>query len=258
MGPVALRRSRGGFVALLTIAGACALLHAGPLHAQGLPPVTLSVGGEGEPAEVATTLQIVFLLTVLTLAPAILVLATSFTRIVVVLSFLRHAMSTQQMPPNAVILGLSLLLTFYVMTPVLDEINQEAIQPYVAGELPQADALHLAVEPLRGFMFKHTREKDLLLFRDMADLARSAGPADIPTRVLVPAFVISELRVAFQTGFTLYLPFLVIDMVIASVLMSMGMMMLPPVMISLPFKVLLFVLVDGWYLIVQSLVSGFR
>lgn len=223
----------------------------------GVPQLTLTVGEGGEAGRVATTLEILLFLTVLTLAPAVLILMTSFTRIIVVLSFLRHAMATQQMPPNQVLVGLALILTFFVMSPALGEIHDTAIQPYAEGAIGQAEMFQRALAPLRAFMLRQTRERDLLLFAGMAGITDPAGPEDIPTRVLLPSFVISELRIAFQTGFVLYIPFLVIDMVVASVLMSMGMMMLPPIMVSLPFKVLLFVLVDGWYLIVQSLVAGF-
>ncbi|MNL02657.1 Flagellar biosynthetic protein FliP precursor [compost metagenome] len=206
----------------------------------------------------AASLQILALLTVLTLAPAILMLMTSFTRIVIVLAFLRQAMGTQSMPPNQVVVGLALFLTFFVMAPVIGDINQTALQPYAQGAISQQVALDRAQQPLRKFMFKQTRQKDLALFVSMAKMERPRRPDDIPTHVLIPAFVISELKTAFQIGFVIYLPFLVIDMVVASILMSMGMMMLPPVMISLPFKLILFVLVDGWHLLSRALVSSFQ
>ncbi|HHY93331.1 MAG TPA: flagellar type III secretion system pore protein FliP, partial [Firmicutes bacterium] len=215
------------------------------------------VGTADSPQEVAVSLQILFLLTVLSLAPAILILTTSFTRIVVVLSFLRSGLATQQVPPNQVVIGLALFLTFFVMAPYWQETNQQALQPYLAGNITATEALNRGVQPIRTFMFKETREKDLALFVNLAGLARPRGPEDIPTHVLIPAFVISELKTAFELGFLIYLPFLVIDMVVASTLMSMGMLMLPPVMISLPFKLLLFVLVDGWHLVVQSLLQSF-
>jgi flagellar biosynthesis protein FliP len=195
---------------------------------------------------------------VLSLVPAILVMMTSFTRIIIVFSFLRLGLSTQQSPPTQVLLGLALFLTFFIMAPVGKQINDQALQPYLAGTLPQTEAYNKAIEPLRDFMLRQTREKDLSLFVDMAKIERPSGPKDIPTYVIIPAFIISEFRIAFQIGFLLYMPLLVLDMVISSILMSLGMMMLPPMMISLPFKLILFVLVDGWYLIVGSLVAGFK
>lgn len=223
-----------------------------------LPNLSLSIGGTaGNPQGMATVIQIVLLLTVLTLAPAILLLMTSFTRLVIVFSLLRQAIGVQQAPPNQVIIGLSLFLTFFIMSPVLNTINRDALQPYMAGNMTQEVAFNKALEPLRGFMMKNTREKDLEMFLRLSGSDTPATKADIPTLALIPAFVTSELKTAFQIGFLIYLPFLVIDMVVASVLMSMGMMMLPPVMISLPFKLMLFVLVDGWYLLVGSLVQSF-
>lgn len=222
------------------------------------PRIELGVGGAEGPADVALTLQIVALLTVLTLAPAILVMLTSFTRIVVVLSFVRSALALQQMPPNQVIIGLALFLTFFTMAPTWQAVYEQGLQPYLAGELSEADAYARAVAPLRDFMLQHTRERDLELFVEMSGSPRPVTEDDLPTHILVPAFVISELRTAFQLGFILFIPFLVIDMVVASTLMSMGMLMLPPVMISLPFKVLLFVMVDGWHLITRSLLVSFQ
>jgi flagellar biosynthetic protein FliP len=222
-----------------------------------LPQLQLGVGAAQGPQEVAVSLQLLFLLTVLSLAPAILILTTAFTRIVVVLSFLRSGLAAQQVPPNQVVIGLALFLTFFVMAPYWQQTNQAALQPYLAGQISAAEALQRGAEPIRAFMFKETREKDLALFVSLAGLARPQGPQDIPTHVLIPAFVISELKTAFEIGFLIYLPFLIIDMVVASTLMSMGMLMLPPVMISLPFKLLLFVLVDGWHLVVQALLQSF-
>jgi len=207
--------------------------------------------------QTSTSLQLLLLLTVLSLAPAILVLMTSFTRIVIVLSFVRNALGTQMLPPNQVVIGLALFLTFFVMAPTWNEINTNAIQPYMQEQITQAEAIKQAEIPLREFMFKQTREKDLELFVGLARMERPQTYGDIPTYVLIPAFVISELKTAFQMGFAIFIPFLVIDMVVASVLMSMGMMMLPPMMVSLPFKILLFVLVDGWHLVVESLVRSF-
>jgi flagellar biosynthetic protein FliP len=202
-------------------------------------------------------LQIFLLMTVLSLAPAILIMVTSFTRIVIVLSLLRRALGTMQMPPNQVMVGLALFLTIFVMAPVWHKINQSALQPYLEKKIGNQQALQNATAPLREFMFKQTRKKDLTLFVDIAKLERPKTIADIPTMVLIPSFIISEVKTAFQIGLLLYVPFLIIDMVVASVLLSMGMMMLPPIMVSLPFKLMLFVLADGWYLLVGSLVKGF-
>ena len=202
-------------------------------------------------------LQIFLLMTILSLAPAILIMVTSFTRIVIVLSLLRRALGTMQMPPNQVMIGLALFLTFFVMAPVWHKINESALQPYLDKRIGNKQALQNASAPLREFMFKQTREKDLALFVDIAKLERPKNVADIPTTVLIPSFIISEVKTAFQIGLLLYVPFLIIDMVVASVLLSMGMMMLPPIMVSLPFKLMLFVLADGWYLLVGSLVKGF-
>ncbi len=215
-------------------------------------------GNTDDPQALSTALQLVVLLTVLSLAPAILIMLTSFTRIIVVLSFVRSSLATQQMPPNQVLIGLALFLSFFVMAPTLQEVNSQAIQPYLSGEISQEIAMDKGMDPLRDFMFKQTREKDLALFVTMANMDRPNNFADIPNYVLIPSFIISELKTAFQIGFVIFVPFLVIDMVVASALMSMGMMMLPPMMISLPFKILLFVLVDGWGLVVQSLIMSFR
>ncbi|WP_420456779.1 flagellar type III secretion system pore protein FliP [Rubrivirga sp.] len=217
-----------------------------------IPGVTVTDDGE-----YALPVQLILLMTVLTLAPAILILMTSFTRLIVVFSILRTALGLQQSPPTQVLIGLSLFLTFFVMNPVFTQIDDEALQPYLDGQLGQKEAMEVASKPIKRFMLEHTRDKDLVQFMDMAGLPALAQPDDVPFHVLVPSFVISELRVAFQIGFMLFLPFLVVDLIVASVLMSMGMMMLPPVMISLPIKLLLFVLTDGWFLIVQSVVRGY-
>jgi flagellar biosynthetic protein FliP len=214
--------------------------------------------GNGAPQQLSTSLEILLLITVLSVAPAILVLMTSFTRIIIVLSFVRNALGTQQMPPNQVLLGLAVFLTFYVMFPTWNQINTQALQPYLNSNINQTEALNKAEEPLRAFMFKQTREKDLALFVNLAKIERPKTYRDIPTYVLIPSFIISELKTAFQMGFAVFIPFMVIDMIVSSVLMSMGMMMLPPMMISLPFKLLLFVLVDGWHLVVESLVTSFH
>ncbi|MBI5467567.1 MAG: flagellar type III secretion system pore protein FliP [Deltaproteobacteria bacterium] len=223
-----------------------------------LPSVNLSVGGQNSPQGVATAIQIVLLLTVVTLAPAILLMMTSFTRLVIVFSLLRQAIGVQQAPPNQVVIGLALFLTFFVMSPALNTINEKALKPYMAGALTQEAAFTNAINPLREFMLRNTREKDIELFIKLSKSDTPKTKEDISTLAVIPAFVTSELKTAFQIGFLIYLPFLVIDMIVASVLMSMGMMMLPPVMISLPFKLMLFVLVDGWYLLVGSLVQSFN
>jgi flagellar biosynthetic protein FliP len=211
-------------------------------------------GSEG----IGLSLQIVLLMTVLTLAPAILIMTTSFARIVVVLSLLRQALGTQQLPPNQVVIGLAMFLTFFVMTPVWQQIHSQALKPYLAQEISQEESFQRALDPLRAFMLKQTRERDLGLFLGMTQHEAPRNRNDVPTLVLIPSFIISELKTAFQIGFLLYMPFLVLDMVVASGLISMGMMMLPPVVISLPLKLMLFVLVDGWYLVVGSLVRSFQ
>jgi len=223
----------------------------------GEPFFSLSLGEKPESGGIAAVLKIFLLLSLLSLAPAILIMVTSFTRIVIVLSVLRQAMGTHQMPPNQIILGIALFLTFFVMGPIWNQVNQDALQPFMKGEIGQEEALKKSVIPLRQFMFKQTREKDLALLFDIADLKRPKDTSEVPTRVLIPSFVLSELKTAFQIGFLLYIPFLIIDMVVASILLSMGMMMLPPVMISLPFKLMLFVLADGWRLIVGSVIRSF-
>ncbi|MDR2861241.1 MAG: flagellar type III secretion system pore protein FliP [Syntrophobacterales bacterium] len=224
-----------------------------------LPNINLSIGGAtDQPGQWSGLLQLMIMLTLLTLAPAILLMTTSFTRIVVVLSLIRTAMGTQQMPPNQVLIGLSLFLTFFIMAPVWYKINDVALQPYIEEQISGEQAIELGIAPLKEFMLKQTREKDLALFIKIAKEERPANKEDVSLKTLIPAFVISELKTAFQIGFMIYLPFMIIDMVIASILLSMGMMMLPPIVMSLPFKILLFVLVDGWYLIVGSLVQSFR
>ncbi|WP_163971233.1 flagellar type III secretion system pore protein FliP [Oceanobacillus halotolerans] len=210
-----------------------------------------------DPSSVATSVKLLLLLTVLSLAPGILILMTSFTRIVIVLSFVRTSLATQQMPPNQVLIGLALFLTFFIMAPTFSEIYEEALQPLFDEEITLDEAYDQASIPIKDFMAQHTRQKDLALFMNYAEMDRPETVQDIPLTTLVPAFAISELKTAFQMGFMIFVPFLIIDMAVASVLMSMGMMMLPPVMISLPFKILLFVLVDGWYLITHSLLEGF-
>jgi flagellar biosynthetic protein FliP len=211
-----------------------------------------------QPENLPTTLTVVFIITVITLAPAILVMTTSFTRIIVVLGFLRQALATQQTPPNQVLVGLSLFLTFFIMMPTYTRVNDEAIQPYLREEITQTEALQKALTPVREFMFKQTRPKDLKTFLEIAHLGRPQTPDDVPTHVLIPAFVISEISTAFMIGFIIYIPFLIIDMVVASTLMAMGMMMLPPIFVSLPFKIVMFVLADGWNLLIGNLVRSFK
>lgn len=225
-----------------------------PTDINAMPQLIPEIDG----VNTSSTISILLLITVLSIAPAIIVLMTSFTRIVIVLGFTRTALATQQMPPNQVIIGLALFLTLFVMAPTLGEINDRALQPYIANEIDQQQAMAEAAVPIKEFMAKHTREKDLSLFLSFSQAERPTEIQDIPLTVLIPAFAISELKTAFQMGFMIFIPFLVIDMVVASVLMSMGMMMLPPVMISLPFKILLFILVDGWYLIVRSLLLSYQ
>ena len=244
-------------VLILSLLAGVILFAAHSAMAQEAPGVSFNMAENAGPQQVSTVLQILMLLTVLSMAPAILLMTTSFIRIVVVLSFLRQAMGTQQMPPNQIIIGLSMFLTFFIMAPVFTQINENALQPYLNEELNEKTALQQAINPMREFMFGQVREADLKL---MTELARKEAPenrSEVSTLTLIPAFMLSELKRAFQIGFMVFVPFLVIDMITASVLMTMGMLMLPPIIISLPFKILLFVLVDGWNLIVGSLMQGF-
>ena len=222
-----------------------------------LPTLNLGFKTTENPSEVVNAIKLVLIMTVLTLAPAILIMMTGFTRILIVLSFLRQALGVQQMPPNQLLVGLSLFLTFFVMGPAFKEVNQNALQPYIAGKLGQEVALETALVPLRKFMFNQTRDHDLALFIKLAQVEKPKTRADVPTLVLVPAFIISELKTAFMIGFIIFLPFLIIDILAASVLMAMGMMMVPPTVIALPFKIMLFVLVDGWSLLIGSMVKSF-
>ncbi len=250
----------------ISIVLVCTLIALGMLHSIALaapempiPKIGLDMQPAETPEDVALSLQILFLLTVLSLAPAILIMTTGFTRIIIVLSFIRNALATQQTPPNQVLIGLALFLTLFVMSPVIADINENAFAPYMEEEIGFEEAVERAAQPLRNFMLRQTRQKDLALFLNLSDARGSIDDlGEVQNSVLIPAFVISELKTAFQMGFMLFVPFLVIDMVVASTLMSMGMMMLPPIMVSLPFKILLFIMVDGWNLIVQSLVTGFR
>jgi flagellar biosynthetic protein FliP len=236
----------------------CVLLLAGPAAAAPLPVVEFRVSASDSPQQVSTSLQVLLLLTVLATAPALLILLTSFTRIVIVLSLVRSAVGVPTVPPNQVVVGLALFLTLFTMAPTLDRANREGLQPYLRGEVSQAQALDRGLRPLREFMLRQTREEDLALFVSMAQLPRPRSREDVPTYVLIPAFVTSELRTAFLLGSLLFVPFLVVDMVVSSVLLSLGMLMLPPVLISLPFKLLLFVFVDGWHLVARALLLSFR
>jgi flagellar biosynthetic protein FliP len=247
----------------IVVAGLTLALLAGAVagaRAQGItvPRVTVEATEARSPQEVTAALQILAVITLLSLAPAILMMLTSFTRVIIVLSLLRQAIGVQQLPPNQVLVGLALFLTMFIMAPVGRDIHREALEPYLAHKTTPGDALSRAMEPLSAFMARQTRETDLALMVHLAKLAPPAKPADVPPHVMIPAFALSEIRTAFQMGFVLFIPFLIIDLVVASVLMSMGMMMLPPVLISLPFKLLLFVLADGWHLVVRALVVGFR
>ena len=243
---------------LLVVVAFAGLLLPDAVHAQAIPGISLNVGQTDNPEKVVSTLQIVGLLTLMALAPMLVLMMTSFTRLIIVFHFLRQAMGAAQVPPAQLIVGLAMVLTFYIMSPTLNKINETALQPYLQGNLDQKTALAEAVKPMKDFMLAQVREKDLALFINMSGHERPADETEIGLGVLVPAYVISELRIAFQIGFVLYLPFLIIDMVVSSVLLAMGMMMLPPSLISLPFKLLLFVMTDGWFLIAQSLLSSFN
>lgn len=247
---------RRGLGWVVLVALVWAFLGAGAA-AQTAPGLSIQVNPGEEPGRLAAALEILAVLTVLSLAPSILILMTSFTRIVVVLSFVRNALATNQTPPTQLLVGLALFLTFFIMAPTWQAVYQDAVQPYLQGELAFQEALQQGQEPIRRFMFRFTREQDLALLLEAAGAPEPQTQDDVPLYVLVPAFVLSELKSAFQMGFVLFLPFLVIDMVVASAIMSMGMFMLPPVMISLPFKLLLFVLVDGWGMIMRSLLASY-
>ena len=221
------------------------------------PSVSIDFGADG-PKQTAVVIQIVILLTVLSLAPALFIMVTSFTRIVIVLAFLRQALGTQAVPPNQVLLSLALFLTMFIMAPVGQAVYNNALQPLMAEQISYEDAWKKGIEPVRNFMLRQVREKDLELFITLSHVPKPDRVEDVPTQAIIPAFILSELRIAFQIGFLIYIPFLIVDMVVASILMSMGMMLLPPVVISLPFKLILFVLADGWYLVVGSMVRSFQ
>jgi len=243
--------------ALLLVPAALLAQNAGGVT-MPIPKITFNVTEANNPKDVALSLQILFLLSILTLAPSIIIMMTAFTRVVIVLDFVKRALSLQQMPPNQVIVGLSLFLTFFIMAPTFTEINEKALQPYLNGQISNQQFFDRSMEPMREFMFRQTREKDIALFVKLAKIEKPKFKKDIPSYCLIPAFMISELRIAFEIGVLLFLPFIVIDMIIASALMAMGMIMLPPVMISLPFKLILFILVDGWNLLVYELVRSFK
>ncbi len=254
-------RRRGTALLLLLVCAASLLLGgeaAGQSAGITLPRVSLSLGEAKGPQEVSSALQVMLLLTVLALAPSLLIMLTSFSRIVIVLGLLRQALGTPQMPPNQVLIGLSLFLTAFVMAPVAGEVHERAYAPYMARQITQEEALTRGLQPIRQFMYRQTREQDLALMVHLAKAPRPRDRNDVPTHVLIPAFIISELKSGFQMGFVLFLPFIVIDFVVSSVLLSMGMLFLPPTMIALPFKLLLFVLADGWHLVVRSLVTSFQ
>ena len=244
---------------LLFVALACGLSFGLAPDAVGgtNPSVTIDLGQTG-PKQTAVVFQILALLTVLSLAPAFFIMVTSFTRIVIVLSFLRQALGTQQVPPNQILISLALFLTVFVMAPVGQTVYSQAVEPLLAEKISYEEAWTKGIQPIRAFMLRQIRDKDLELFIDLGKIPKPNTVDQVPLHVVIPAFILSELRVSFQIGFLIYIPFLIIDMVVASILMAMGMMMLPPVMISLPFKLILFVLADGWYLIVGSLVKSFQ
>jgi len=254
---IALRGKRVPAAALLCTA----TWWCSPVMAQAVPLLNdlgKALQNARGPGQIATTLQIALLITVLSLTPALLIMVTSFTRILVVLAFVRQALAMPNVPPNQMLIGISLMLTVFVMSPVWDRANSQAVQPYMRGEISDIAALGQGVRPFREFMLRQTRSRDLALFIHLARMPKPRNVEEVPLQVVIPAFVISELKTAFEIGFVIYIPFLVIDMVIATILMSMGMMMLPPMMVSLPFKILLFVLVDGWHLIARGVVMSFK
>lgn len=229
-----------------------------PAFIQAIPQIDISMGGDSNEEDFSLAIQALILITILSFGAAFVTMMTSFTRIIVVFFFLRMGLGTQQSPPNQVLIGLALFLTIFIMKPTFDQINEQAIQPYVNEEMTQMEALSSASGPLKEFMVRQTRNEDLLYFMNMAEIESVDNMASLPLYVAVPAYVLSELRIAFQIGFMIYLPFMVIDLVVASILLAMGIMFLPPVMVSLPFKILVFVLTDGWYLLVQSLIESFN
>lgn len=253
-----MKINRRIIVLILIIFGIVVLpASASPLENIQIPKVSVSIDGAKNPKEYVDNIKLLLLLTSLTFIPSIILLMTSFTRIIVVLGFVRNALSTQQSPPNQVLIATALFLTFFIMAPVYNQVNSKAIQPYLNGEISQEKAIEIGSKPIKDFMLNQTREKDIALFYNAAKMDKPDDRYAVPFNVLIPAFVISELKTAFQMGFLIFIPFIVIDMVVASVLMSMGMFMLPPVTISLPFKIMLFVLADGWHLVIKSLIESF-
>lgn len=241
------------------------LLFAGSAYAQGaggqtipLPKIGIDIGASDSGKDVSVTLQILLLMTILSLAPSIMIMTTSYLRLIIVFHFLKTALGTQQMPPSQLLAGMALFITFFIMAPTFSKINDEALTPLMDNKITTKEAYDKGIEPLREFMFRNTREQDLELFIGLANMTRPSNRNDIPTYILIPAFVISELRAGFIIGFFLFIPFIMVDMIVSSILLSMGMMMLPPMMISLPFKILLFILVDGWNLIIGSVVRSFQ
>jgi len=245
-----------GIVFLLLFTGVSYAQDVGGLR-MPIPKIAFDIEEATTPRDVALSMQILFLLTILTLAPSIIIMMTAFTRVVIVLDFIKRALSLQQMPPQQVIVGLSIFLTIFIMAPTFTKINEKALQPYMKGRISSEKFFDESMKPMRSFMFKQTREKDLALFVKLAKLEKPKNRTDVPTYCLIPAFMISELRKAFEIGVYIFIPFIVIDMIVASALMAMGMIMLPPVMISLPFKIILFILVDGWNLLIYELVKSF-
>lgn len=259
-----MRKKHGKWIGKALLISVCIWLMSGivmPIFADSpltLPSIDVNVGTADSPEKVANTIQVLVVLSILSLAPSILMLMTCFTRIIIVLSFLRKALALQTTPPNQVLVGLALFITFFVMAPTFTEINEKAYKPLKNGEINLEQAYDNAMKPMRDFMFKQVRSKDLALFVKLADSKMPENLDEVSTAALIPAYIISELRTGFEIGFMLFIPFIVIDMVVASTLMSLGMMMLPPVMISLPFKILLFVLVDGWNLVVKAIIAGIK
>lgn len=252
------------FLRKLIISAICILFFSVHVYAEPmmLPNINIDIGQSNDPSQVTGSLQMLFILTILALAPSILIMLTAFTRIIISLHFVRSALGTQQMPPNQVLIGLALFLTFFIMAPTFKTVNEEAIQPYAAAEISQELAIEKGMYPIKEFMLRQTRDADLKLFADIAQMPPIENEEDlvkeIPSSILIPAFIINEIRAGFMIGFLIFIPFIVIDMVVASTLMSMGMMMLPPAMIALPFKILLFIMVDGWNLVIGQLTQTFK
>jgi flagellar biosynthetic protein FliP len=256
-----LRRLRWGILPFFSLALLLLLLSPGVSSAQEripIPRIGITVDEAQRPRDVALSLEILFLLAVLSLAPAIIISVTSFTRIAIVFSFIRRALSTQQEPPNQVMMALAIFLTIFIMAPTISQVNDAALKPYFAGQINAVDMYRRGMEPIRTFMFRQTRERDIALFLRLGNVPRPRNQTEVPTFVLVPAFMISELTTAFKIGILLFIPFIVIDLVVASTLMSMGIIFLPPVFISMPLKIILFVLIDGWHLLTYQVISSFR